>query len=219
MSVWGMLAYSGMLKDYGGSLGKYYDVPSLDEFKKSNATAQAKLKPGYMRSSAQMSGQGVGEMVYSRAPKRVTTFRGKDGSNKYGMTSGTYIYKSPVAAAPAAAAPSSSPAPSAQGTSSNNFSQQLAAIKAQNQSSINALTKQMTDQKADYDARELAANKKISNLSSTVANAQSQYDPTKGMGSSNNINPALTIQEKSKSLSSGTQRYNRSQLSINNLNV
>ena len=77
----------------------------------------------------------------------------------------------------------------------------------------------MTDQKADYDARELAANKKISNLSSTVANAQSQYDPTKGLGSSNNINPALTIQEKNKSLGSGTQRYNRNQLSINNLNV
>jgi len=106
-----------------------------------------------------------------------------------------------------------------QGTSSINFAQQLADIKAQNQSSLDALTKQMTDQKADYDAREVAANKKISNLSSTVANAQSQYDPTKGMGSSNNINPALTIQEKSKSLSSGTERYNRSKLSINNLNV
>jgi hypothetical protein len=110
-------------------------------------------------------------------------------------------------------------APTSQGSSSIDFSKQLAAIKAQNQASINALTKQMTDQKADYDARELAANKKISSLSSTVANAQSQYDPTKGMGSSNNINPALTIQEKQKSLSSGTQRYNRGQLSINNLNV
>ena len=123
-------------------------------------------------------------------------------------------YQSPSAAAATRAA-----APSTQGTSSINFSQQLAAIRAQNQASINALTKQMSDQKADYDARELAANKKISNLSSTVANAQSQYDPTRDLGSSNNINPALTIQEKRKSLSSGTQRYNRSQLSINNLNV
>ena len=124
-------------------------------------------------------------------------------------------YRPPAPAAAAAPAPG----PTSQGTSSVNFSNQLAAIKAQNQASINALTKQMTDQKADYDARELAANKKISNLSSTVANAQSQYDPTKDMGSSNNINPALTIQEKSKSLSSGTERYNRNKLSINNVNV
>lgn len=121
--------------------------------------------------------------------------------------------------APATAAAAPAAGPSSQGTSSINFSNQLAAIKAQNQASINALTKQMSDQKADYDARELAANKKISNLSSTVANAQSQYDPTKDMGSSNNINPALTIQEKSKSLSSGTERYNRNKLSINNVNV
>jgi hypothetical protein len=122
----------------------------------------------------------------------------------------------PPAPAAAAAAPA---APRAQGTSSVNFSNQLAAIKAQNQESINALTKQLTDQKADYDAREQAANKRISNLSSTVANAQSQYDPTKDMSSSNNINPALTIQEKTKSLSSGTERYNRNKLSINNVNV
>ena len=121
-------------------------------------------------------------------------------------------------AAPAAAA-APYQAPTSQGQSSVNFSNQLAAIKAQNQTSINALTKQLADQKTDYDAREVASNKKISGLASTVANAQSQYDPTKGMGSSNNINPALTIQEKSNSLSSGTQRYNRGKLSINNLNV
>jgi hypothetical protein len=109
--------------------------------------------------------------------------------------------------------------PTSQGSSSIDFSNQLAAIKSQNQASINALTQQLTDQKADYDAREIAANKKISSLSSTVANAQSQYDPTKDLGSSNNINPALTIQEKTKSLSDGTQRYNRNKLSINNVNV
>ena len=131
------------------------------------------------------------------------------------------IFGAPTPAAPAAgsAGPSYSPAQRTQGQSSINFNNQLAAIKAQNQASINALTQQLTDQKADYEAKELASNKRISNLSSTVANAQSQYDPTKGMGSSNNINPALSIQEKNKSLSSGTQRYNRSKLSINNLNV
>jgi hypothetical protein len=109
--------------------------------------------------------------------------------------------------------------PTSQGSSSIDFKNQLDAIKSQNQTSINALTQQLTDQKADYEAKELASNKRISSLSSTVANAQSQYDPTKGMGSSNNINPALTIQEKNKSLSSGTERYNRSKLSINNLNL
>ena len=160
----------------------------------------------------------------ARAGSIVTGWQNMRG--KSGQTYRRYIYAKP--SKKSAPAPAPPPAPTqasydaivrAQGQSSINFSNQLAAIKAQNQASINALTKQMTDQKADYDARELAANKKISNLSSTVANAQSQYDPTKGLGSSNNINPALTIQEKNKSLSSGTQRYNRSQLSINNLNV
>ena len=93
MSVAGMLIYDGMLKKYGGDLGKYYDVPSLEEFKKSKGTAQPKLKPGYTRSSARMEGEGVGEMVYAKGPRKVRTFKGKDGSDKYGMTSGTYIYK------------------------------------------------------------------------------------------------------------------------------
>ena len=144
---------------------------------------------------------------------------GPDGSTRVPIYN--YIPNQPAqpAAAPAPAGPSYSPAQRTQGTSSINFAQQLAAIKAENQASMDALTQQLTDQKADYEAKEIAANKRISNLSSTVANAQSQYDPTKDLGSSNNINPALTIQEKNKSLSSGTQRYNRSQLSINNLNV
>lgn len=124
---------------------------------------------------------------------------------------------------PSAPQPAASSAPQASSgyasSYSANFASQLAKIKAQNQASMDALTKQLADQKTDYDAREAAANKKISGLASTVANAQSQYDPMSDMGSSNNINPALTIQEKNKSLSSGTQRYNRSKLSINNLNV
>ena len=112
MSVAGMMAYDGMLRQYGGKLGKYYDVPSLEEFKKSNARAQPKLKAGYTRSSARMEGEGVGEMVYSQNPRRVRTFKGKDGSDKYGMTSGTYIYKAPKAAAPAPAkAPPPKPKP------------------------------------------------------------------------------------------------------------
>ena len=159
----------------------------------------------------------------------VNTYEVTNGGDRSGMRinspgpDGFYIKKkgpdSTQAEPEAAAAESYSPAQRSQGTSSINFDKQLADIKAQNQASIDALTSQLTDQKADYEAKEIAANKRISNLSSTVANAQSQYDPTKGLGSSNNINPALTIQEKNKSLSSGTQRYNRSKLSINNLNV
>ena len=84
---------------------------------------------------------------------------------------------------------------------------------------MDALSKQLADQKTDYESRESAANKRISNLSSTVANAQSQYDPSKGLSSSNNINPALTIQEKTKKLASGTSRYRRENLSIKNLNI
>ncbi|OUV34736.1 MAG: hypothetical protein CBC48_05430 [bacterium TMED88] len=110
-------------------------------------------------------------------------------------------------------------APSSQGKSSIDFTKQLNAIKAENQASMDALTQRLSDQKADYDQREADANSRISSLSSTVANAQSMYDPTKGMGSSNNINPALSIQEQGKKLSSGTQRYNRNKLSINNLNL
>jgi hypothetical protein len=150
---------------------------------------------------------------------RTSTGAGRDGLRiSYGKTP-YYKIESGPQAAPVPAAPAYTPPQRTQGVSSINFNKQLADIKAQNQASINALTSQLSDQKADYEAKEIAANKRISNLSSTVANAQSQYDPTKGMGSSNNINPALTVQEKNKSLSSGTQRYNRSMLSINNLNV
>jgi hypothetical protein len=142
---------------------------------------------------------------------------GGTNSNGSKWTSTNWQWVEQAAAQPApAAAPQAS---SGYASSSANFASQLASIKAQNQASMNALTKQLADQKTDYDAREAASNKKISGLASTVANAQSQYDPMSDMGSSNNINPALTIQEKDKSLSSGTQRYNRSKLSINNLNV
>ena len=98
MSVKGMLAYSSMLKQYGGDIGKFYDVPSLKEFKKSNATAKPKLKAGYTRSTARMEGEGVGEMVYSKNPERVITSRGiRNNYPKYGMSSGTYIYEQPEA--------------------------------------------------------------------------------------------------------------------------
>jgi hypothetical protein len=102
---------------------------------------------------------------------------------------------------------------------SNDFAKQLAAIKKENAAAIKALNDQLSDQQSFYDEREATANNRIDNLSATVRNAQSQYDPTKGMSTSNNINPALTIQEKTKKLSSGTQRYNRNNLNITNLNV
>jgi hypothetical protein len=152
---------------------------------------------------------------YSPDPKQAY-----GGTNRDGTTwSSTYFKWNEMPAPQATPQAAPAPPPTAQGSSSVDFTKQLAAIKAQNQASMDALTKQLSDQKTDYEAREAASNKKISGLASTVANAQSQYDPMKGMGSSNNINPALTIQEKDKSLSSGTQRYNRNKLSINNLNV
>lgn len=130
-----------------------------------------------------------------------------------------YDFANNYRSSPPTAQPSYGNAPSSQGSSSINFEKQLSAIKQDNQNRIDQLTKKLDDQAADYATREADANKRISNLSSTVANAQSMYDPTKGMGSSNNINPALSIQEQSKKLSSGTQRYNRNKLSINNLNL
>ena len=151
-------------------------------------------------------------------PRRI----GGGGGNERTSRDPIYGYqtKNSAQAAPVGEAPKTyGNAPSSQGKSSIDFDKQLAAIRSQNQASMDALTQQLADQQADYALKEEAANKKISGLASTVANAQSMYDPTKDMQSSSNINPALSIQEKSKSLNKGTQRYNRSQLSINNLNV
>jgi hypothetical protein len=177
-------------------------------------TAKKEVPKGYSKDKAYQDQKAAGQIGVNNS-----TGAGPDGLNtSYGYQN-YYKIESGPQSAPVPAGQSYSPAQRTQGVSSINFDKQLADIKAQNQASIDALTSQLSDQKADYEAKEIAANKRISNLSSTVANAQSQYDPTKGMGSSNNINPALTVQEKNKSLSSGTQRYNRSMLSINNLNV
>lgn len=85
---------------------------------------------------------------------------------------------------------------------------------------LNAFNQRSAEQQAAFDKYSASQDKKISNLSNSVANAASQFDPTENMGSSNNINPALTIQEKGKTLSKGTSRYNRnSALNIQNVNV
>jgi len=104
----------------------------------------------------------------------------------------------------------------------------LTGLMAQQQKDYNTRsTNQMSmfnqrsaEQQAAFDKYSGEQDKKISNLSNSVANSASQYDPTKNMSTSNNINPALTIQEKGKDLSKGTQRYNRnSKLNITNVNV
>ena len=85
---------------------------------------------------------------------------------------------------------------------------------------MNMFNQRSAEQQAAFDKYSASQDKKISNLSNSVANSASQYDPTKSMSTSNNINPALTIQEKGKDLSKGTQRYNRnSKLNITNVNV
>tara|TARA_R110002050_G_C8821747_1_gene504473 strand:+ start:130 stop:855 length:726 start_codon:yes stop_codon:yes gene_type:complete len=85
---------------------------------------------------------------------------------------------------------------------------------------MNMFNQRSAEQQASFDKYSASQDKKISNLSNSVANSASQYDPTKNMSTSNNINPALTIQEKGKDLTKGTQRYNRnSKLNITNVNV
>ena len=108
-----MLAYDTMLKQYGGDIRKFYDVPSLKEFEKSQGSAQPKLKAGYTRSSAHMSGEGVGKLVYAQNPRKVIVSKGiRNNYPKYGMSQGTYIYKTPVAKPAPAPAPAAAPAPS-----------------------------------------------------------------------------------------------------------
>lgn len=122
-------------------------------------------------------------------------------------------------AAPAPAQQPAAPSNASMATATSNFNARLAQIQSQYSAQNTALTNQLNEQKAQYKAFEESSNKRISNLSSTIANATSAYDPTEGLETSTNINPALTIQEKSKTLTKGTSRYNRNNLSINNVNV
>lgn len=134
-------------------------------------------------------------------------------------------YKPP---APAAATPTAAPVAKAPSIS---FNQEVAKINSQYQAENKRLTDLISSQTQAYNNQAAAFDKRfnqqqasfdssINNLNNRVANASNAYDPTKNMGSSNNINPALSIQEKNKSLSSGTQRYNRnSGLNIKNVNL
>ena len=134
-------------------------------------------------------------------------------------------YKPPAKAAPTPTASAPAAAPSI------SFNQEVAQINSQYQAENKRLTdlissqnKAYNDQAAAFDRRfsqqQASFDSSINNLNNRVANASNAYDPTKNMGSSNNINPALSIQEKNKSLSSGTQRYNRnSGLNIKNVNL
>ena len=145
-------------------------------------------------------------------------------------------YKPP---APAAPTPTAAPIPKAPSIS---FKQEVAKINSQYQSENKRLTDLVSSQMQAYNNQAAAFDKRfgdqqnafnkslgdqqarfdssINNLNNRVANASNAYDPTKNMGSSNNINPALSIQEKNKTLSSGTQRYNRnSGLNIKNVNL
>ena len=134
-------------------------------------------------------------------------------------------YKPP---APAAATPTAAPVAKAPSIS---FNQEVAKINSQYQAENKRLTDLISSQTQAYNNQAAAFDKRfnqqqasfdssINNLNNRVANASNAYDPTKNMGSSNNINPALSIQEQNKSLSSGTQRYNRnSGLNIKNVNL
>ena len=131
---------------------------------------------------------------------------------------------------PAKAAPTPKAAPVAKAPSIS-FKQEVSQINQQYQNENKRLTdliasqnKAYNDQAAAFDKRfsqqQASFDSSINNLNNRVANASNAYDPTKNMGSSNNINPALSIQEQNKSLSSGTQRYNRnSGLNIKNVNL
>lgn len=130
-----------------------------------------------------------------------------------------YIPKQQQAAPAPAPQPAAPSYASTMATATSNFNARLAQIQSQYSAQNTALTNQLNEQKAQYKAFEESSNKRISNLSSTIANATSAYDPTEGLETSTNINPALTIQEKSKTLTKGTSRYNRNNLSINNVNV
>lgn len=191
-----------------------------------NSGYREAIKPGFTRPSIGYSrpSQGTGKTDYGYYKNHpgwssIAKEIGINQVNSVSDLSQMYDYTNNYRSSPPPAPPSYGDAPTSRGSSSVNFTAQLADIKRQNQAEIKALTKQLSDQQTDYALREEEANKRISSLSSTVANAQSMYDPTKGMGSSNNINPALSIQEQGKKLSSGTQRYNRNKLSINNLNL
>lgn len=103
---------------------------------------------------------------------------------------------------------------------STSFDAELARINESYAAENNRLSSLMSDQQAEYDAIAADQDRRMSNLSNAIANSSSQYDPTKNLGASNNINPALTVQEQNKTLSQGTQRYNRnSALNIQNVNV
>jgi hypothetical protein len=131
---------------------------------------------------------------------------------------------------PAPAAPTPTAAPVAKAPSIS-FNQEVAQINSQYQAENKRLTDLISSQNKAYNDQAAAFDKRfsqqqdsfdssINNLNNRVANASNAYDPTKNMGSSNNINPALSIQEKNKSLSSGTQRYNRnSGLNIKNVSL
>jgi hypothetical protein len=122
-------------------------------------------------------------------------------------------------AAPTAVTPTAATTASTASTSTS-FDNQLQSIQNDYASENASLQQQILDQQSMYDSNAMAFDKQINNLNNTVANASNMYDPTKNMGSSNNINPALSVQEQNKSLAEGTQRYNRnSKLSINNLNL
>ena len=131
---------------------------------------------------------------------------------------------------PAKAAPTPTAAPVAKAPSIS-FKQEVSQINQQYQNENKRLTDLIASQNKAYNDQAAAFDKRfsqqqdsfdssINNLNNRVANASNAYDPTKNMGSSNNINPALSIQEKNKSLSSGTQRYNRnSGLNIKNVSL
>lgn len=137
--------------------------------------------------------------------------KGNLGKAQRAMTYANFA--APTAVTPAAATTAST-------ASTTSFDKQLKSIQNDYASENASLQQQILDQQSMYESNADAFNKQINNLNNTVANASNMYDPTKNMGSSNNINPALSVQEQNKSLAEGTQRYNRnSKLSINNLNL
>ena len=175
MSLKGVLMYDAMMRSMSGGIGKYYNVPSFDAFKKSNAAARPTLKPGYTRSTARIEGEGV-DLVYSQNPKRVVTSRGiRNNYPKYGMSQGTYIYKTPVAKAASASSPAAGAA--AAPLQQLQISQASKDYRAETEKLLTEATKARDEFKASEAARVQSQAVAAANQARSATTANLQIQP------------------------------------------
>ena len=175
MSVRGVLMYDAMMRSMSGDIGQYYDVPSFDEFKNSNAKSLPKLKPGYTRSTARMEGEGVGELVYSQDPQKIQTSGGMRGNYPtYGMSTGAYIYKTPVAKAASASSPAAAAAAPRQQLQ---ISQASKDYRAETEKLLAEATKARDEFKASEAARVQSQAVAAANQARSATTANLQIQP------------------------------------------